>query len=198
MERDPLEPLLRRVDASVPVTGPAPEDVAGRVRAVDRRRRRATRTGLGLAAAALLVALSVWFDVPRDPPEPAGMTDARVAAIQAELVALDREAALHEAVADRLLIAEAMRERRRPVRPTQSEPDPRAAFLAEVESVATLMVLRVDRSLDTDAPSARERYQRVIDLYPDTRAAETAKQRLSAQRPESNTQRRSRERQRDV
>jgi len=189
MSDEPLKRILQEADAAA---GPPPElpaDLARRVRRLAARRRQ-VRFGLGVAAAIVLAVgmMSLWSQAPT-PSRPGG--DSRsvqrpepldVASIRAEIEALRREADVRLAVAQRTQeILEQMRRAEAVTKRPQALPDPVADARRQLDKAAYTLVFQADRmcrELDL-CDSAAIKYQRVVELFPDTPWAVVARQRLS-------------------
>ncbi|MFQ5807931.1 MAG: hypothetical protein ACE5I3_15915 [Phycisphaerae bacterium] len=188
MSDDPLKRILQAADAAAGEPPEMPADLAQRVRILAGRRRR-VRFGVSVAAAIVLAVgmTSLWSQTPapsrpggdsqmvRGPQEPPD-----VESIRAEIEQLRREAEMRLAVARRT--QEILTQMRRAEEFTKQEvvPDPIARARREVEKAAYTLVYQADRmcrELDL-CDSAAVKYQRVVELFPDTRWAAVARQRL--------------------
>jgi hypothetical protein len=191
MGDEPLKRLLQEVDAAAGPPPDLPADLALRVRTLALRRQR-MRFGLSMAAAIVLAVgmASLWSQAPPAPSGlggPAEIVQTRpeppdVASIRAEIEQLRREADLRLAVAQRTQeILEQMRRAEALTKPQQALPDPVVDARRELEKAAYTLVYQADRmcrELDL-CESAAIKYQRVVELFPETPWAVVARQRLS-------------------
>jgi hypothetical protein len=164
---DRLKQLLRAADAASP-TPAGPTDLDARVlhrRARERLRRPALATAIVLIVASAW--LIPWFR-PRHLP-PTAQIDSGV--IREQLAALQIEAQLHEQTADALIAV--LRAAPPPLAPGPSE-----AQLAR-DRAALILVYDADRSIRANRPEdAVAGYRRAIELFPNTPAADVARERL--------------------
>ncbi len=189
MGNDPLKKLLQQADALAGSPPAMPGDLVERVRrlAVGRRR---VRVGINAAAAILLaVGITLLWSQASTPLRPAsepqvvdsGPPQPDVEAIKAEIERLHREADIRLAVVRRTQeILEEMR-RFEELKKQPALPDAVANARREVDKAAYVLVSQADRmcrKLDL-CDSAAVKYRRVVDLFPDSRWATVARQRLS-------------------
>lgn len=190
MDADPLRRILQQADA---VAGPAPEmpeDLARRVAACAARRRR-VRFSLSAAAAIMLAVGGAWLlweprgtlDRGREPELPVvqAPTDAfEIADLRTEIERLRREAELRLAVARRT--QEILQEMRRAeaLERTTRTADPIAAVRRQADQAAYVVVRQADRMCREMnlCDSAVVRYERVVRLFPNSRWAVVARQRI--------------------
>jgi hypothetical protein len=149
-------------------------------------RQRRVRFGFSAAAAIVLAVgmTSLWLQA----PTPSGLGGASrivqgdVESIRAEIEALRREADVRLAVAQRTQeILEQMRRAEALSKPAAPLPDPVADARRELEKAAYTLVSQADRmcrELDL-CDSAAIKYQRVVELFPETPWAAVARERLS-------------------
>lgn len=127
------------------------------------RPRRAPRMALATAGAAVAVALALWMrpDAPVDVHSPAPEA---VAALQKQLEAVSAQVKQLEEELSAL----------RPVNAAQVEAE------AQREEMAAILVAAAQRLDDSlgDHEGAAERYRYVLKVYPEARAAQTARDRL--------------------
>jgi hypothetical protein len=182
MNDDDLKSLLRDAEAGIERPNLAPGDLAGRVRGLDRRRRRRTRMFLAAAPltvlGALFVAWSLW-------PKPASVKlDERVASVAvdtSEIVRLEAEAEFHKRVA-RQMIAGLNRDRAlERARDVLAKGNPLDDVREQIDVVAYRMVQRADAlRTQMDPPAEAIRIYRDVErLFPATYSAELARMRLS-------------------
>jgi hypothetical protein len=188
MGDEPLRRILQEADAAA---GPPPDLPAGLARRVRRLAVRRRRVRFGFSAAAA-IALSVgmtalWFQA----PTPSGLSGgsrivqrpepADVESIRAEIEGLRREADVRLAVAQRTQeILEQMRRAEALTKHAVPLPDPVADARRELDKAAYTLVSQADRmcrELDL-CDSAAIKYQRVVELFPETPWATVARQRL--------------------
>lgn len=175
-----LENLMRQADHATPPPAPLPADLAGRVIRQARRRRAAKLGGalaLALATAAGAVALR------QAPTPPARIVDTRWAAPAIDDVDhTEARIETHLVVVEHLLAREQQRRRLALAKAIIARPDPLARLDRQVEETALIIVTRADRKLrqgDLKDSAARD-YRRVIELFPRTRWATVARERLAA------------------
>ena len=175
MEPNTLPQLLRQADREAGGPRPIAGDLPGRVRQLARRRRRILVRN-GALAVGLVVTLGVLLGPQlRRQQESVSIPIANSSApsLDNELLALKAEA---ESLRAEILAAQPAPARAipRPVMVTRSVDD-------ELERAAYLIVYQADRyHHELDMPeSAIASYRQTIDLFPRTRAAQTARDRLS-------------------
>lgn len=189
MTHDPLGELLRQADAAATAVQRPPADVARGVRAEARRRQVRARFAAGTVSIVALVAASIVMStrpahtevVHNTPPTRPAETSPQVrdvSELAAEIAALRREAAGHEAVVKAMFTGE---ERARRTVAIPRGVDPLDRILAEQDRGALALVRQADRQyreLDRKE-SAAAGYGRVVELFPKTHWAAVARQRLS-------------------
>lgn len=184
MAMDPLEDLLRDVDAAAGPGPPRDGQLPERVRQLDRRRRRRKIALGGSATAVLLVALAVpYLPGRRDPAPiwpPLGRESPSVAE-HSELPRLEAELANLESQLAALLATErhvaATGQLRRIAPPPNREERVRRQLDLSAATVLAGAEVKYHRLSLTD--SAAVDYRRVCEMYPDTISAETAAVRLA-------------------
>jgi len=198
MSDDALRDILKRADATAEAPPKMPADLAARVRRRAARRSRTRVMGGCVAAAVVVLATGVtayfWSasdtNIPnRDPAANAVVNadseqyaDSDMAAIRAELDALRREADARLAVARRTREILGRMEKADAASETEEEvPDAVANARREVDRAAYTLVVQADRMCREMklCDSAMVKYERVIRLFPETRWATVAKDRLN-------------------
>lgn len=193
MSDDPLRQILQQADAAA---GDPPEiagDLAHRVRTLAARRR---RVSFGLsAAAAVVLAAGMTFLLSRTPTSSergagpgivqSGQVQPGLVEIRTEIERLGREAEIRLAVARRMQELLEQMERSKTRKRQHDYPDPVARARREVDRAAFVLVSQADRMCrDLDlCDSAAVKYQRVVDLFPETPWATVARQRLDEIKP---------------
>jgi hypothetical protein len=192
MATDPLEKLLRRADVSAGLPSVLPVDLPRRVRHLAERRRR-VRIG-GAAAAVCVATFLLLYSIPA--PRPGGragivqvasqrevqpgeaLADAERA--RAEIARLRAEGDLRMEIVRRTVAIQQRELRLAQLERQAAQPDPLRLAQAQVEEAASILVHHADRlhrTFDLQA-SAIDSYRRTIDLFPQTRSAQTARARL--------------------
>jgi hypothetical protein len=197
-ERDPLQELLRRADKAAGPPPPISDDLAARVLRTAARRR-PWRFAIA-AAAALLIATGagLWTvymvspeDRPREAPdiiakgpsEPSHPDTAReLAEIERLRAEADRRAQIATAMAAHWKSQRRLAELNRRLQ----QPDPLERTRREVEQTACILLRTAERRCQEPRQlvSCVEAYERVIELFPETHAAKTARKQLNALQPE--------------
>jgi hypothetical protein len=202
VNHDRLEQLLHEADA-VAGPPPTPPGLPGRVRQRIHKRRRRRRAGaVALAGAAVVIVAALLrpptppgevggpvaglprrpasppeFPVPARPDGP-GNVDLQLAAVRSDLRQLRAESRLRLAAKPRPASS-----RQILLLSSLGLPDSLAGdrLDEQVESTAGLMIYQADQCYrDLGRPDVAVRsYQRIIELFPETRAAATARARLS-------------------
>lgn len=179
VQRDPIERWLGELDDTAHVPQ-MPADLAERVRVGLQHRRRNRRAGAVLGATLLLAGAGVTLHSFRTGGGTPPNTIARAgdgafpSDIEAELRELKELEKQAFATLDRM--SEAARGE-----PVAAEPaDPMQAVDEAVERAAQLLVYQGDRLREelNLAEQAADSYQSAIELFPSTRAAQTARERL--------------------
>ena len=190
MSDDPLKKLLQQADAMAGGPPETPGDLAQRVRVLAARRQR-VRVGFSAAAAAIVLVVGMTLLWPQGsaPPQPVNeppvvqveQSQPDIARLKAEIERLHREADTRLAVVQRTQeILEEMR-RFEELKRQPPWPDAVANVRREVDQAAYTLVSQADRmcrELDL-CDSAAVKYRRVVELFPETRWAVVARQRLS-------------------
>jgi hypothetical protein len=182
MNDDELKSLLRDAEAGIERPNLAPGDLAGRVRGLDRRRRRRTRMLLGAAPLTVLGALFVGWSL--WPKLASVKLDERVASVAVdygEIERLQAEAEFHERMAREMIAGQQRGRAWEAAQEALTNNDPLDDVREQIDVVAYRMVQRAD-ALRTgmDPPAEAIRVYREVDrLFPDTHSAELARMRLS-------------------
>jgi hypothetical protein len=201
-----LRQLLRQADDSAPPRHAWSGDLARQVRTRARRRRRTVQSVavaafvLASVAGAGLRLARLQFDrqhlakhvtppghvdplpAPVSPPRPAIVVDAE--ALRRENTQLEAEARLHQLTAEAMLRREASAAREAGMTRANDalarRPDPVVAIAAGRGQAAQTMLRYGDRLLrEPDPKAAAVAYERVLELFPSTAEAESARQRLA-------------------
>lgn len=180
MPVDQLQDLLRRADAEAGPPPRLPSDLPARV--LSRARRAQERTGLaGSVAAALLLAIGVaTFLRATAPSEPAAV-EAVERRLTADVAALEREADSRATVARRFAELRTRDERLAALQAAAARPDPVQRAEQEVDQTAFVLLQQGDhlyRDLGLKEPAA-DSYRRTARLFPQTRWAGLANERLT-------------------
>ena len=201
MSEDPIKQLLRRADLAA---GPPnlQGDVVERVFRLARRRATVTRWAaaagivLALGAAGLMVRIAgpgsgqrpqrQVADSQRRPSTDIGTANGPPAALtpasrlRAEIASLRAEADSRTAVVEHMLAAEQRRRSLARYRRHRAWPDPGEQVERQMDRAALAMVFQADRmsrEVELRAP-AMAIYHRTIELFPESRWADVARQRL--------------------
>jgi hypothetical protein len=179
MPLDPLQELLRRADADA---GPVPRlraDLPGRV--MSRARRAQERTALaGSVAAALLLAIGVMTFLRTTAPSEPAAVEAVERRLTADVAALQREADSRATIARRFAELRERDERLAALQAEATRPDPVQRAQQEVDQTAFVLLQQGDhlyRDLGLKERAA-DSYRRTARLFPETRWAGLARQRL--------------------
>jgi hypothetical protein len=168
-----LQELLRRADADAGPVPRTPSDLPGRVLA--RARRSWERAALvGNVAAAILLAVGVTIVLRATAPSPSGIVTV------ADVAGLQREADSRLAIARRTVELCARDERLAALRAEADRPDPVQRAQQEVDQTAFTLLQQGDHlyhDLGLKQPAA-DSYRRTVRLFPETRWAGLAEQRL--------------------
>lgn len=177
MPPDPLTQLLRAADRTASSPPTAPADLPERIRQLARQRRRNLYRHSALAVA-LLAGLSIFL-------RPSGSSTPEYAHVPTTDRTPDATALRMELLAIRAE-AEALRAEVLAARPAPARTHVRPAVTMdtvddELERAAYLIVYQADRyHRELDLPKlAIASYRQTIDLFPKTRAAQTARDRLT-------------------
>jgi len=192
MTTDALESLLRRADAVAGLPSVPPADLPRRVRHLAERRRRVRIAGS--AAAVCVATFLLLYNIPAPRPDGRGrvvqvtpqpevqpgevLADAE--RVRAEIARLRAEGDLRMEIISRTLAIQQRELRLAQLEREAAQPDPLRLAQAQVEEAASILVHHADRlhrTFDLQA-SAIDSYRRTIDLFPQTRSAQTARARL--------------------
>jgi septal ring factor EnvC (AmiA/AmiB activator) len=195
MTDDPLTNLLLQADRSAPHPS-VPDHLADRVRRLARHRRQKT-TRLLSAAALLLIALGIviiFGNSPRTietaPPQNVGQampavaitSDTEIAQLRVEIAQLRAEADARTEIIKQLLAYQKQQAKlARLERQLASFDDPLAQIQQQLEDAAFTTLYLADRKYNEMnlKDSALRDYHQIIKLYPQTKWAQTARQRLT-------------------
>lgn len=187
MKQDNLAQLLRRADRAAGGPSPLPGDLAERVRRLADQRRQVRVWGSAVAAALILVLSGLaGTQFPRHRPTlPDSPNIVAAPTPTQELLAIKIEA---ERLRAELLAAQPVIEEPADHQPTDPSDDPSPYVVTVANSVdrereraAYLIVYQGDRyGRELNMPeSAIASYRQTVELFPRTRAAQTARDRLS-------------------
>jgi hypothetical protein len=181
MTPDPIEQLLREADSQTTkavVTGNA-HQLADRVIQASRRRRRVSRVTTSAAALVLVVTCAglIWWQIDsmdvrqvarQVPPQPPNATDSAH-----ELETIRSEIAMREAIVVRLLASERRAAGAQRLASIALTPDADQI----TEEAAAAVVFQAERGWRAtgQADSAIQTWQRVIEQFPRTASAQTAR-----------------------
>ena len=178
--QDSLEKLLGKADDAAPPP-PFTGDLAGRVRARLRRRRRAIQA---TSVTGLVLLCTVFLLHPQVPPrsEQPALSQADIARLRAEIADASSEAEAHEMTARLIERGRARFERLRQAQHVLEAPDA-LARTEDARARAALILVRSGDRMDAK-PAARaqviEVYRQAAQLFPDTPAGRVAAQRLKS------------------
>jgi len=181
MNDDELKSLLRDAEAGMQRPNFAPADLAGRVRRLDCRRRRRTRMFLAaLPLTALGTIIAGWSLLPS--PVPMKIDD-RMASVPFDVGEIERlraEAEYHQRLAQRMIAQRKRDQALEQARRVLAQPDPLDRMREQIGVVAYRMIQRADElrmELDPSEEAIRV-YRDVERMFPNTYAAEVARERL--------------------
>lgn len=196
MNDESLESVLREAGRSAAKPPDARPDLADRVRQLHQRRRRARRAAAtGVMGMLLLGSAVLWRLAPPGrlqtqdasvagrasrPDETTSLAAEQIERLRAEIARLDAEARRQRYAAERMIRAEDLRNQMI-TRFQQALQQPDSLELAgiEMEKTAFLLVDHAERRAALAQNDAAENeYRRILRLFPDTRAAQTARRRL--------------------
>ncbi|MGA2499200.1 MAG: hypothetical protein ABSH20_15785 [Tepidisphaeraceae bacterium] len=169
MNEDQLRHLLVQADTPMPGLGAPPAAIAAVVRRRLARRRRFRAAGSIVVLALIVVGLRVT--IPRPIPPVPGMTPRHIALLLERVRQLRDEGDARLATVDRAT-------HRRVVTTTARDPLLELRFDFERSAMIVLETARAVEHQAGDRQQAIARYQRVIELFPDSCGAELAKQRI--------------------
>ncbi len=179
MTQDRIQNLLRDADTAAPHPQVAVPDIAAAVRHRARRRRRRHSLVVLAAAAVVIVAIGIWPVLTQTPESPADQD--KVALLEAEIKQLRARTDALTGLVHEILRQEREQRRLDEIRAeVASVSDPLEKVEEEVDRTAFLLVYQADRMCRQlhQTASAVHSYQRVIELFPRSRWAEIARQRL--------------------
>ncbi|MHC4646863.1 MAG: tetratricopeptide repeat protein [Planctomycetota bacterium] len=180
MTEDRIESLLRMADQSAGAAPSAPAGLAGAVRRRARRRQIRNIITPVAAAAGIVIGVGLWSLL---------TTLAERTAERQRITSLEIQLAQLQVRADATLkliqdVLEKERQQRK-FAELQAElasiPDPLEEAQEQIEKTAFILVYQADRMYQdrNQQGSAVQTYNRVIERFPQTRSAQTARQRLS-------------------
>ncbi len=189
---DPLVKLIRDADAAARPSRPLADGLADQVRRRALRRTRTRATGVA-ASVLLLMGLGGWWLLSTAPgnthvassgesnPPAVTPTAADPAELRAEIDRLESEIRTREAAVDALLVCEKNRTRLAVLQRELDRPDPLEELRDQIAGVADMALESAERRCGSRAVSTAcaARYKRIVDLFPQTPAADTARQRLN-------------------
>ena len=189
---DPLARLIRDADAAARPGRPLADGLADRVRRKARRRAR-TRATTAVAGVLVLVGLGGWRLLGTAPgnthvafpgkskPPAVTPTTPDPAELRAEIGRLESEIRTREAMVDALLACERSRARLAALQQELDRPDPLEELRGQIAGAADVALQSADRRCGSGAVSTAcaAGYKRIVDLFPRTPAADTARQRLN-------------------
>ncbi|MBN1510871.1 MAG: hypothetical protein JXB13_02565 [Phycisphaerae bacterium] len=189
---DPLARLIRDADAAARPGRPLADGLADRVRRKAQRRTRTRAAGVA-ASALLLMGLGGWWLLgtapgntqiasPGEPKPPAVTpTAADPAELRAEIGRLESEIRTRGAAVDALLACEKNRARLAVLQRELDRPDPLEELRGQIAGVADVALESAERRCGSGVVSTAcaAGYKRIVDLFPQTPAADTARQRLN-------------------
>ena len=176
-----LNNLLHEADDAAPLPKAA-QELAGRVLVVARRRRNVRRTMGGIAVGAIIVVGIFSLEHFQSRPPQIVRTNPKVnlEQVRVELAQFQEQANQHMLVAEQLLKDEKQAHQRKRIERLLSVPDAQVVVESQRDQAAQVLIDRADRLMQRhrDVEQAATAYQRVIELFPTTPAAQTARQRL--------------------
>jgi len=189
---DPLARLIRDADAAAGPGRPLADGLADRVRRKALRRTQTRTTGV-TASVLLLVGLGGWWLLgtapgnthvasPGEPKLPAVTpTVADPAELRAEIDRLESDIRTREAAVDALLAYERSRARLAELQKELDRLDPLEELRGQIAGVADVALESAERRCGSGVVSTAcaATYRRIVDLFPQTPAADTARQRLN-------------------
>ena len=180
MTEDKIKNLLQKADQMGGAPAPVSANLSAAVRRRAHRRHIATFAAPLAAAAVIIIGLGVWSITTRTPKTT--QDQIKIASLEDQIKQLQvrTDAALN-------LIQEVLEDERRQRRLDELEaqlasiPDPLEELQKQVDKTAFILVYQADRMYRelNQTDSAVEAYNRVIELFPQNRSAEVARQRLA-------------------
>ncbi|HUT31812.1 MAG TPA: hypothetical protein VMX13_18640 [Sedimentisphaerales bacterium] len=180
MTKDKIENLLRTADQTAGPVKTLSADLAAIVRRRARRRRTIRIAAPIAAVVAALAAVGVWHLAAGTAETPQDQT--RLVSIEVQLAQLEARTDATLKLIQEVLEKE---RRQRKLAKLQAElasiGDPLEEVKKQIEKTAFILVYQADRMYQqrNQKQSALATYNRVIELFPQTRSAQTAKQRLA-------------------
>lgn len=186
--------LLRGADEDAPPPLlPFPEDLAAAAREASAARDRVYR-GAGAGALIVAVVATVAFGVARSDLQHRRASDVDRVRLMSELSLLSRQANTEQISADRM--NDTLQRRKQAQQRAQLLQKPTAPQQLSIESDRTAMTMFLDtkdresksKPKSKGSASAMKQYRKIIELFPNSPAAELARRRLAADRPEGKDQ----------
>ncbi|MHC4574679.1 MAG: tetratricopeptide repeat protein [Planctomycetota bacterium] len=180
MTEDKIRSLLQRADKVAGPPARPPANLTAAVRRRAHRRRKRNLVASVAAAATILIAVGVWSLATRTTERRSEQE--RIASLEAQLHQLQARADATLNLIKEVLEREQQQRRLAELQAKlASIGDPLEEVQEQVEKTAFILVYQADRMyLELDQKdSAVRTYRRVVELFPQTRSADTAKQRLS-------------------
>lgn len=176
MQHDELSNLLRAADVAPPAYG---EDFAAAV-VRRRRRRRATRLAAGSTALLLAASLATALIFTRTDRSRSQLAAEHVPPPEPLTLAFAQESSIHELTLEKLAAMRRIRQRVTDADARASRPDARLAMARQREQAAMTLLQQAMRMSSDSARSiqADASFRLVIDLFPDTTAADVARRRM--------------------
>ncbi|MHC4456291.1 MAG: tetratricopeptide repeat protein [Planctomycetota bacterium] len=179
MTEDKIKNLLQKADQTAGHPAPIPDNLTAAVRRRARQRHFANLTIPTATAAIILIAFGIWLLTTKTE---IGQSPEKIASLEAQIQLLQArtDAALN-------LIQEVIENERKQRRLDELQarlaniPDPLEEIQNQVEKTAFILVYQADRMHRelNQKDSAIQAYNQVIRLFPQTRSAEVARQKLS-------------------
>jgi len=189
---DSLARLIRDADAAARPGRPLADGLADRVRRKAQRRAR-TRATTAVVGVLVLVGLGGWRLLGTAPgnthiaspgeSKPPAMTPTTPdpAELRAEIGRLESEIRTREAAVDALLACEKNRARLAVLQRELDRPDPLEELRGQIAGAADMALESAEQRCGSGATgtACAKAYKRIVDLFPQTPAADTARQRMN-------------------
>lgn len=178
MTEDKIKDLLQKADQTAPSLPPVSADLGATIHRLANQRRLTNIAGPLAAAAVILIAFGIWHVKTVKTTS----DEQKMASLEAEIQQLQaRTDATLKLIREVLDYEQKQRHLRELEAKLASIPDPLEEMQRQIDKTAFILVYQADhmyRELD-QKDSAIRTYNRVIKLFPHSRSAELAKQRLS-------------------